>query len=58
MTTTRLINVDEEGNIISSRVIARLIERFGDRAGEGIPAITANMTFNEIEALGAQADGA
>lgn len=58
MATASVPNIDDQGNFLSPKVIARLIEKFGERAGEGDPAITPNMTFNQAAALGAQTDGA
>lgn len=52
MAATRFVNVDEDGNIISPQVLARLIEKLG--AGSPL-GITADMTLDQIAALGTQA---
>lgn len=54
MASIRLPNIDQLGNFLNPDVVARLIERFGVRAGEGEPAITANMTLDQAAVLETQ----
>ena len=52
MATVRIPNIDEHGNFINPDVVARLAEKLG---GTGSPlGITADMTFDQIAALGTQ----